>query len=154
MKKKIIVLGIIILLIGVIAPQSGAVQELAEQQNIVQAPLEEETYKFPVTRFHLNHDREELNFESGPNSLFGETNAIHFNVKMNGTITKDYCFFESVLGSYFRHVSLEEGDTITIECPIFIQWINRGYNPPPIEEQDICGTGLFATVKVVRAPED
>ena len=44
MKKKIIVLGLIILLIGIITPQTGAVHELAEQKDVVQDSLEEETY--------------------------------------------------------------------------------------------------------------
>ena len=86
MKKKIIVLGIIILLIGIIAPQSGAVQELAEQKDVVQVPLEEEIYQFPLGIIDLQDNMIELDFEAQNSITIMDVYEIHINVKITGTI--------------------------------------------------------------------
>jgi hypothetical protein len=151
MKKKIIVLGIIILLIGIIAPQSGAVQELDEQQNSLQAPLEEETYEYALGSIMLSESMQELAFESKNSITIGLLYEIYFNVKITGTIIYYWC---SEIGPIFlyklRKVDFEEGDHITIECPIFFRVLDIGPSALPSEEQEINGLGFSVTATVVR----
>jgi len=154
MKKKIIVLGIIILLIGIIAPQSGAVQELAEQQNIVQAPLEEETYEYRFGAIVLGENMQELTFEAQNSITLMGVYEIYFNVKITGTIIDRH----DAIGPRFlyelRKVDLEIGDDITIECSIFFRSLEPGPSAPPSEEQSILGPGFFMKATVIRAPEE
>ena len=145
MKRKIIVLGIIILLIGVIAPQSGAVQELDEQQNQLQAPMKEGTYgPFMFAEIIIyDNDLQDITYES--QRAFGN---IHFNVKINVTITGDAAILPLTKFLGLRSLHFREGDKVTIECPI----ARLEYR---IENNlvDLAGEGLFVKATVISAPE-
>ena len=141
-----------LLLIGIIAPQSGAVQELAEQQNIVQSPVEEEIYQIPWGIIDLQDNMIELDFEAQNSITLMDVYEIYYNVKITGTIHHHSYIAPKFLMGY-RYIELNEGDRIDMQCPIFYRILDFRSELPP-EEQAIDGVGFSVAIKVFRAPED
>ena len=152
MKKKIIILGVVILLVGIVAPQSGAVEKFVDQKDVVQAPLEEETYTYAMALINLDKIMDDITFEAiGPTiSLFA--NELYFNVKMSATAT-DWSYFEPIFLYIIRTVHLDEGDFISVECPVFLRVLPVGPSAPPPEEAEVGGFAYLAKITVIRAAE-
>ena len=152
MNKKIMVLGIIILLIGIVAPQTGANQELDEQQSTLQAPLEEEIYQFPLGIIDIQDNMLELDFKAQNSITIMDVYEVYINVKITGTI-HNHCYIGPRFLTEHRLVELNEGDRIDMQCPIFFRTLDFRSELPP-EEQPIDGKGLSVAVKVFRDPVD
>ena len=122
MNKKIIVIGIIILLIGIIAPQSGAVQETNEQQNSM---LTDEIYYRFGEVFIYDNDVENITVDYKL-----KIGRFYFGVEVKATISNTRGYIEPALPFGRPRYEFEVGDEVTITSPLvtdFDFYISHGF---------------------------